>query len=277
MYCVRTIYTWYIETLNNGDLGGSFASRPFLWFLFAAKMIPGITVMASSSEKSAHGGRSQNKGNSWILVVVAKSRRKKVLMIKDVVPEEDPANFNLPGIFFHHLDIPAELVSGFVLSRPSTSRGHRCHPFPPPVCAFLFVTHGVLIQRFYWSSIFIEYQCCQLPAVVKRSRASRQWSMFMQPEVPARMRLPTSLYVHSIRLEQMKLVEVGTRITYQATGADADTINESMPGFTSNVPDNVVNDTMVRTYCVKNTHTIISTMIIYLETRATWNIIISNV
>ena len=44
-----------------------------------------------------------------------------------------------------------------------------------------------------------------------RSRAFR-WSTFTQEKVP------TSMYVHSVRIELAKLILVGTRTTYQATG-----------------------------------------------------------
>ena len=84
-----------------------------------------------------------------------------------------------------------------------TSRGDRCHPFPPPVRAFTFIAHRV--QHSHCSSIFIEIRMLLTHALALSA------SQLFARKSPYE-------YVHSVRIEPTKLILVGTRITYQATG-----------------------------------------------------------
>ena len=77
-------------------------------------------------------------------------------------------------------------------------------PSPPQHVALFFVAHR--IQHSHYSSIFIECSYLTLsrfPPI----------NFFMQEKVPTSM--------HSVRLEPTKLILIGTRATYQASG-DAD-------------------------------------------------------
>ena len=74
-------------------------------------------------------------------------------------------------------------------------------PFPPRYVPSIFIAHRV--QHSHCQSVFIE--CCQLTL-----------SRFPLTNFYARQN-PCE-YVHSVRIELAKLILVGTRITYQATG-----------------------------------------------------------
>ena len=87
-----------------------------------------------------------------------------------------------------------------------TSRGHTCRPFlPPGTCLQFLLRTRYTVQHSHCSSIFIE--CCQLTL-----------SRFPPINFSFYPRKSPYEYVHSVRIELAKLILVGTRITYEATG-----------------------------------------------------------
>ena len=90
---------------------------------------------------------------------------------------------------------------------PQQSSGHAVVTgvvlSPPRYVPLIFIAHTV--QHSHCSSIFIE--CCQLTL----SRFPLINFYFYPRKSPYE-------YVHSVRIELAKLILVGTRITYEATG-----------------------------------------------------------
>ena len=106
----------------------------------------------------------------------------------------------LPFFFPHHFYFLAQLEGGFTLS-DLLDVDTGVVPFPPRYVPSIFIAHRV--QHSHCQSVFIE--CCQLTL-----------SRFPLTNFYARQN-PCE-YVHSVRIELAKLILVGTRITYQATG-----------------------------------------------------------
>ena len=105
--------------------------------------------------------------------------------------------------FFHHFYFPAQFVGGFTLSDlPDKPWSQVSSLLPPGTCLQFLSRIGFSISTSRRFSSNVANSC---------SRAFREY-FFMQEKVP------TSTYVHSVRIEPTKLILVGTRITYQATG-----------------------------------------------------------
>ena len=101
---------------------------------------------------------------------------------------------------------PAQLAGGFTLSDLLDKPWSQVSSLLPPVTCLQFLLRTrYTVQHSHCSSIFIE--CCQLTL----SRFPPINFYFYPRKSPYE-------YVHSVRIELAKLILVGTRITYEATG-----------------------------------------------------------
>ena len=108
------------------------------------------------------------------------------------------------GIYFnHHFHFPAQLdVGGFTLSDLLDKPWSQVSSLLPPVTCLQFLSRigfSISTTRRFSSNV-----------ANSRSGAFR-WSIFHARKSPYQC-------VHSVRIEIAKLILVGTRITYQATG-----------------------------------------------------------
>ena len=106
--------------------------------------------------------------------------------------------------FDHHFYFPAQLVGGFTLSDLlDKSWSQVSSLFPPRYVPSIFVAHRV--QHSHCSSIHRMLQTHALALSASHILCKKK-------------SLRVRGYVHSVRIELAKLILVGTRITYQATG-----------------------------------------------------------
>ena len=104
--------------------------------------------------------------------------------------------------FDHHFYFPAQLVGGFTLSDLLDKPWSQVSPLLSPGTCLQFLScigFSIPTARRFSSNV-----------ANSRSRAFRQ-SFFYAKKSPYE-------YAHSVRIELAKLILVGTRITYQATG-----------------------------------------------------------
>ena len=104
--------------------------------------------------------------------------------------------------FFFITYFPAQLVGGFTLSDLLDKPWSRVASLPPGTCLQFLSRTGFSIPtaRRFSSNV-----------ANSRSRAFRSSFFFCARKSPYE-------YMHSVRIELAKLILVGTRITYQATG-----------------------------------------------------------
>ena len=103
--------------------------------------------------------------------------------------------------FFHHFYFPAQFVGGFTLSDLPDKPWSQVSSLLPPGTCLQFLSHigfSIPTARPFSSNV-----------ANSRSRAFRLSIFYARSSYE---------YVHSVIIELAKLILVGTRITYQATG-----------------------------------------------------------
>ena len=147
------------------------------------------------------GALHQPRGSGWPSYTWLSSRRSSSILMQPSILIPNAI------VFYDHLlllipklnsseDLPSDISWA--------SRGHRCRPCSPPRYFNSFLSR-IGFQDFHCSSIFIE--SCLLTTL---SRFPLQLTSYAR-KVPYE-------YVRSVIVEPTKLVLVGTRTSYQATG-----------------------------------------------------------